>query len=164
MSALIAGAALYYLQIYAYYEDVSLQSEDVRLTSIFTGEPESIVATNLNAIDSTSSPLRFRACFETPLSFGMLTETYEIYETAEPLNAPGWFDCFDSRQIGEDLSSGVAVAFMGTENIQYGIDRIVAVYPDGKGYAWHQINACGEVVFNGQRAPENCPPAPERLQ
>ena len=44
------------------------------------------------------------------------------------------------------------------------IDRIVAVFPDGRGYAWHQINACGEVVFDGDPAPEGCPPVPERLE
>ena len=164
VSALLAGAALYYLQVYAYYEEVSLTAEDLQLTSIFTGAPESILAENVQAIDGISSPLKFRACFDTSLSLGLLTESYVVYETAEPIVAPSWFGCFDSRQIGEDLETGVAVAFLGTENIQYGIDRIIAVYPDGKGYAWHQINACGEVVFNGQPAPENCPPAPERLQ
>lgn len=164
VSALIAGAALYYLQIYAYYEEVSLEIEDVQLTSIFTGEPEPITFENYNAIDSDSSPLRFRACFETALSFGFLTESYEVYEGAEPLVAPGWFDCFDAEALGTDLESGVALAFMGIENVTYGIDRVIAVYPDGKAYAWHQINECGEVVFDGQRPPETCPPVPERLQ
>jgi hypothetical protein len=164
MSAIAAGIALYYLQVYAYYEEVTLQVEDVQMTSLFTGEPEPILFENFNAIDSDSSPLRFRACFDTSLSFGFLTETYEIYDAAEPLNAPGWFDCFQAGDIGADLSSGVAVAFLGIENIQYGIDRVIAVYPDGRAFAWHQINACGEVVFDGNRAPEYCPPAPERLQ
>jgi hypothetical protein len=164
VSAIAAGIALYYLQVYAYYEDVSLQVEDVQMTSIFTGEPEPIMFENFKAIDSDSSPLRFRACFDTSLSFGFLTETYEIYDAAEPLNAPGWFDCFQAESIGNDLASGVAVSFLGIENIQYGIDRVIAVYPDGRAFAWHQINACGEVVFDGNRAPEHCPPAPERLQ
>jgi len=164
VSALIAGAALYYLQVYAYYEEISLEVEDVQLTSMFTGEPEPILFENFKAIDSDSSPLRFRACFDTQLSFGLLTETYEIYDAAEPLNAPGWFDCFDAGQIGADLASGVALPFMGIENIQYGIDRVIAVYPDGRAFAWHQINDCGEVVFDGNRAPDTCPPAPERLQ
>ena len=43
------------------------------------------------------------------------------------------------------------------------IDRIVAVYPDGRAYAWHQINRCGEVVFDGNSAPEGCPTPPEGL-
>ena len=164
VSAIAAGIALYYLQVYAYYEEANLQVEDVQLTSIHTGEPEPITFENFKGIDSDSSPLRFRACFDTTLSFGFLTETYEIYDAAEPLNAPGWFDCFQSGEIGEDLASGVAIAFLGNENIQYGIDRVIAVYPDGRAFAWHQINACGEVVFDGNPAPENCPPAPERLQ
>ncbi len=164
VSAIAAGIALYYLQVYAYYDEITLQVEDVQMTSLFTGEPEPIMFENVKAIDSDSSPVRFRACFDTPLSFGLLTESYEIYDAAEPLNAPGWFDCFQSGEIGADLASGVAVAFLGVENIQYGIDRIIAVYPDGRAYAWHQINACGEVVFDGNPSPENCPPAPERLQ
>ncbi len=90
----------------------------------------------------------------------MLTETYQIFDNAEPRVAPRWFDCFDAAQIGEDLATD-AIAFMGVENIDYGIDRIVAIYPDGRGYAWHQINECGEVVFDGNPVPEDCPPPPE---
>jgi len=162
--ALIAGAALYYLQVYAYYEDVSAQVDDVQLVSVVSGAPESILFDDLAAIDSNSSPLRFRACFTTGLSQALLTETYEIYDDAEPRVAPDWFDCFDAAQIGADLSTGIAFAFMGTQNIQYGIDRVVAVYPDGRAYAWHQINFCGEVVFDGNPVPPECPPAPESLR
>ncbi len=164
MISLIAGGALYYLQVYAYYEDVSAQVEDVQLVSVVTGEPEGILFDNLNAIDSDSSPLRYRSCFSTGLSQALLTETYQVYDEAEPRVAPGWFDCFDAAQIGEDLTTGVAFGFMGQENIQYGIDRVVAVYPDGRAYAWHQINFCGEVVFDGNPVPPECPPAPESLQ
>jgi hypothetical protein len=46
-------------------------------------------------------------------------------------------------------------------HIRWGIDRVVAVLPDGRGFAWHQINPCGEVVFNGEPAPAGCPPLPE---
>ena len=53
---------------------------------------------------------------------------------------------------------------MGVENISYGIDQVVAVFPDGRGYVWHQINPCGSVVFNGDPAPAGCPPVPENLQ
>ena len=162
--ALIAGAVMYYLQVYAYYDDVSAQIEDVQMVSVATGEPEGILFENLKAIDSDSSPLRFRSCFTTDLSQALLTETYVISEGAEPRVAPGWFDCFDAAQIGEDLSTGSAIGFMGQENIQYGIDRVIAVYSDGRAFSWHQINFCGEVVFDGNPVPPECPPAPERLQ
>ena len=162
MSTLLAGVAMYYLQVYAFYDEISAVDQEIALTSLFSGEPEPILYENFSGIDSDSSPIRYRACFETPTSLALMTETYVIVDEAEPLVAPGWFDCFDAEAIGADLEAGTAIAFMGTENIQYGIDRIVAVYPDGRAYAWNQINACGEVVFDGDPAPEGCPTPPER--
>ncbi|WP_296427987.1 DUF6446 family protein [Yoonia sp.] len=161
--ALMAGLVLYYLQVYAYYHEVAEDRAAVQLTSVTSGQPEPIIFDRFEGIDAESSPLRYRACFSTALSQAMLTEMFVIYDDAEPRVAPGWFDCFDAAQIGDDLRYGDAIAFLGTENIQYGIDRVVAVYPDGRAYAWHQINACGAVVFDGNPAPENCPPAPESL-
>jgi hypothetical protein len=165
VTALVAGIALYYLQVYAYYTEVVADDVgNVQLTSLHTGMPEEILFENFNAIDSDSSPIRFRACFETPLSQAMLTETYVIYPAAEPLNAPGWFDCFDAAAIGAALDIGEALAFLGVENIRYGIDRVVAILPDGRGFVWHQINRCGEVVFDGDPPPADCPPLPERTE
>ena len=160
LMSLVAGAVLYYQQVYAYYEDVQAAPDAVQMTSVTSGQPEAITVQSFDGIDAFSSPLRYRACFVTTLSQAMLTETFEIFDEAEPRVAPRWFDCFEAAQIGADLS-GDAIAFMGVENIQYGIDRIVAIYPDGRGYAWHQINACGEVVFDGNPVPEDCPPLPE---
>ena len=57
LTALIAGAALYYLQVFAFFYEVALTDEDVPLTSIFTQAPESILATNIQAIDGDSSPI-----------------------------------------------------------------------------------------------------------
>ena len=159
--ALIAGVALYYLQVYAYYEEVPPQDANVRLVSLTSEEAEAVAFDNFAAIDSDSSPLRYRACYDMPASLAMLTETYEIIDGAEPRVAPGWFDCFDAARIGGDLQNGTAIAFMGQKDVVYGIDRIVAVYPEGRAYAWHQINACGEVVFDGNPAPEGCPTPPE---
>lgn len=165
VTALIAGIALYYLQVYAYYVEVAApDAGGVEMTSLATGLPEEIVFDSFSAIDSDSSPIRFRACFQTPLSQAMLSETYASYPAAEPLNAPGWFDCFDAAAIGAALESGEALAFMGVENIRYGIDRVVAVLPDGRGFVWHQINHCGEVVFDGDPPPADCPPLPERTE
>ena len=162
-SGLIAGAALYYLQVYAFYYEVNAEDAgNVQMTSLFTGEPEPILFENFKAIDADSSPIRFRACFQTPFSQAMLTETYVTYPQAEPLTAPRWFDCFQAGDIGADLASGVAIAFLGEANLHYGIDRVVAVMPDGRGYIWHQINACGQAVFDGDPAPGGCPPPPER--
>ena len=163
LSAAVLGGVLYYQQVYAYYDVVLARGDAVRLTSVSTGEAEPIVVQSFKGSDAISSPLRYRACFETTLSQAMLTETYVIIDNPEPRVAPGWFDCFDAAQIGADLRTD-AIAFLGVENVQYGIDRIVAIYPDGRGFAWHQINACGEVVFDGNRPPDDCPPLPESAE
>ncbi|UWQ14992.1 histidine kinase [Aliiroseovarius sp. M344] len=139
VTALFAGIAIYWLQLYAFYDDVSLNTE-LRMTNMVTGEPEVVLYDSFQGIDADSSPLRFRGCFTTTMSLAMLTETFESYEQATPLTAPGWFDCFDADQIGAALETGEAIAFLGERNIQDGVDRVVAVFPDGRGYAWHQLN------------------------
>lgn len=160
---LIAGVAMYWLQVYAFYEPVQADVPDqIKLTTLTGGVPDTILYEDFEGIDADSSPLRYRACFKTVMSQSMLTETYVIQDDAVPLNAPGWFDCFDADEVGEALETGSAIAFLGEENIEYGIDRIVAVFEDGRGFAWHQINLCGKEVFAGRDAPEGCPPAPER--
>lgn len=138
-SSLIFGAVVYYTQLYAFYEPAAAETE-LRLTNLVTGEPEVVIYDSFEGIDSESSPLRFRGCFTTTMSQAMLTETFEVYEEATPLVAPGWFDCFDAHAIGAALEQGEAIAFLGEKNIKDGVDRVIAVYPDGRGFAWHQLN------------------------
>lgn len=139
--SVIAGISLYYLQVYHFYDEVAAESVEIRLTPVGDGAPEAIPAEGIEAIDATSSPIRFRACFTTPLSQALLTETYRLYDDAEPLNAPGWFGCFNATEIGEGLENGSAIAFIAEESIAEGVDRVVAVFDDGRAFAWHQLNA-----------------------
>ncbi|MGA0541596.1 DUF6446 family protein [Neotabrizicola sp. VNH66] len=137
----VAGVLVYWLQVYAFYQPVAFTTgQEIRLTSLVSGQPEAIVIEGAEGIDADSSPLRFRACFTTPLSQSLLTETYQIYDKPEPLNAPGWFDCFDAAAIGAALEQGQALAFLSEHDIHPGVDRVVAVFPDGRAYAWHQLN------------------------
>lgn len=141
ISALVAGIAIYWLQVYAFYEKVAFTpGQEITLTTIESGQPEAILADNVQGIDANSSPLRFRACFTTPLTQAMLSETYLPYEGAEPLIAPSWFDCFDAVEIGTALERGEALAFLSQANIKTDVDRVVAVFPDGRAYAWTQLN------------------------
>ncbi|MBV1867140.1 MAG: histidine kinase [Marinosulfonomonas sp.] len=142
ISAAIAGAALYYLQVYAYYDEVAADAPEaqIMLTSLASKQPETFLFEDFQGIDATSSPLRFRACFTTPQSQAMLTETYVTMEDAVPLMGPNWFDCYDAREIGAALETGDAIAFLGQKDILDGIDRVIAVFPDGRGFAWHQLN------------------------
>ncbi|GAB1364350.1 DUF6446 family protein [Rhodobacter sp.] len=162
ISALVAGVAMYYLQVYAFYDEVKFEpGNEIRLVPIASDVPEAIVADDVKGIDGDASPLKFRACFTTPLSQAMLTETYRLYEDRpEPNYAPGWFDCFDAEAIGEALERGEALAFLSEPLKEYGMDRVVAVFPDGQAYAWHQINSCGKAYYDGRDLPAGCPTPP----
>ena len=140
LTALLAGGSIYYLQEYAFYQPVAFDGAAITLTNIASGQPEPIPVTNLQGIDATSSPLRFRACFTTTLNQPTLTEGFTVYDKAVPLNAPTWFDCFDAARIGAALETGEAIAFLGQADIAPQIDRVVAVFANGQAFAWHQLN------------------------
>ncbi len=146
LTALLTGAAVYYLQVYAFYKPIptSAPAAEVRLTSIITGMPEPILTDAFEGIDAGSSPLRYRGCFTTPLSLALLSETYAVYDNATPLNGPSWFSCFDAARIGADLETGAALAFLSEHEVLPGVDRVVAVYPDGHAFAWNQLNEKAE--------------------
>jgi len=95
-------------------------------------QAELISVSDLRAVATPTDPLTFYSCFKTPLSYGLLTETYQTYETPNPQTTS--FGCFNAAQIRADLNSGAALAFVGEKNIEPGI----AVYDDGRAYAWHQ--------------------------
>ena len=155
LSGLIAGTALYYLQVYGFYQEV--ENGDVQLVSVVSNMPEQIPFDGLTAIDADSSPIRYRACFTTDFSLPLLSETYVLADKATPRNAPKWFDCFDAATIGAALEEGTALAFIGQKNIAYGVDRIVAITDDGRGFVWHELNECGEKSYDGTVIGEQCP-------
>ena len=157
--AVIAGGAMYWLQVYAFYR--MLAPEEVALQAVGReGGPLPLAASNIEAITADSSPIRFRACFSVADPAGVIAAARPAAD-AVPLNAPSWFSCFDAQSLGADLAEGRATAIIGTENIRYGIDRVLVVYPDGRGFAWDQINHCGAEVFDGNPPPVGCPLPPE---
>ena len=158
LSALAAGGAMYYLQVYGYYTEVTASGiDDVQMTPVGTSTPETILYEDFQAIDADSSPIRYRACFTTPTSVATLTETYEIYDGGAPRVAPGWFDCFDAEEIGTLIDQGRAVVFVGKRNLEFGIDRVVAVADDGRGFVWHEVNDCGDKTYDGSPLGDDCP-------
>jgi len=145
---------MYYLQVYGYYE--TLEPQIGYQVAQADGSARLDIA-DFEGIDSFSSPLRYRACFTI---VGPQPE-YVPYDAPEPLNAPGWFDCFDASQIGGDLESGVARSVLVEPNFRYGFDHVMALYPDGRAFVWPQINECGAAHFDGDRVPMGCPLPPE---
>jgi hypothetical protein len=138
--ALIAGAALWWLQTRAFYEPVAFTpGAEILLTPRGGGAPEVLPVAEITGIDATSSPIRFRACFTTPVPPAALAAGYAPYPRAVPLTAPGWFRCFDAAAIGAAIERGEAKAFLSQAGVHRDVDRVVAILPDGRGFAWHQL-------------------------
>lgn len=162
LSALIAGAGLYYLQVYGFYREVPARpGEDVTLVALSDGKAVPIRYADFRAIDADSSPIRYRACFTTDMGLDELSAAFVAVEDIEPRNAPGWFDCFDTGALATALKDGTARAYLGGKNVAYGVDRIVAITEDGRGFVWHDLNECGDKAYDGTVIGEACPPRPE---
>ncbi|TLP58333.1 histidine kinase [Parasedimentitalea maritima] len=156
-----AGAGMYYLQVYGYYEEVELKpGQDVVLVPQDGDKGVAIDYADFQAIDASSSPIRYRACFSSPLSRQELAQTYTVSQHYQPRIAPGWFECFDAEAIGAALEAGTATAFLSVKNIEYGVDRVVAVTDQGQGYVWHELNNCGKKAYDGTVVGESCPELP----
>ena len=151
LAGIATGIGVWYTQTRAFYGD-PVPLEEVVLT--LDGRPVTLAAEG-TSIDAGSSPLRYRACFTLAEP---LAGTPTPPEAAEPTVTPGWFRCFDAARIDADLADGTALPVLSQANVSYGIDRVGALYPDGRGFLWHQINRCGEKVFDGDPAPDDCPP------
>ena len=134
-AAAIVGAGMWYAQEYAYYDE--LDPATITLTATVAGQPVPLAIGEAQAIDADSAPNRWRACFRltAPLPAGA-----EAFAGPAPAYGPKWFDCFDADQIGEDLESGAASAYLAQPEIHPDVDRVIAVYPDGRAYGWHQLN------------------------
>ena len=134
--ALLFGAALWYFQVYAWYTEVT------GLPTLRVQDRE-IAVTDYTGIDSAASGLKRRGCFGAdPGAF----TAFEPMDNPTPLKAPGWFACFDYVALTLDLQAGKAKAFLAVENEKAGIDRVIAIYPDGRGFEWRQLN--GQFVGN----------------
>ncbi len=124
------GAGLFYTQNYAYYD-----TTDGRQAIEVQGQ--TLPVSDYRGIDASSSGLKRRGCFSVdPAAFDGVPRA----EAPVPLTPPYWFDCFDTEAIAQDLTEGRAEAYVAAENELDGIDRIVAVYPDGRAYEWRQLN------------------------
>ena len=135
VTAAFAGAQ-WWFQTRAYYQPID--SADLIVT-LADGSTEPLAHDGFEGIDADTSPLRFRGCF-TLADPAALIARAAPYPEAEPLIAPDWFDCFDAPAIGAALEAGAAQAILSQTEVRPGADRVIAVYPDGRAYAWHQWN------------------------
>lgn len=134
VAAMIAGMAIYWLQVYAFYFVPTEEEAGIAVA----GMP--VEVTRFEAIDATSSPIRFRACFRLEGAALEAALAASSYPDPTPLNPPPWFECFQSVRLIADIASGEARAVLGARNVGEGVDLVLAVYPDGRAYAWRQLN------------------------
>ena len=123
---------LWYFQFYAFYEDLAEQPLVIGGTSY--------PVEHWQGIDASSSPLKRRVCLQVsePVA-GQISAEQTALAEAEPLVAPDWFECFNAKQIARDLEAGKAQAFaLGASGFE-GLDDVFALYPDGRGYLWRQL-------------------------
>lgn len=160
--AVIAGAGMYYLQVYGFYYTVDdAERPELKLALRDNDTQSAIEYDDFEAIDADSSPIRYRACFTTAADPAELAQTHVTLTDMVPRNAPGWFDCFDAEAISREIEAGTATVFLGTKNIAYGVDRVIAITDDGRGYVWHDLNQCGKKSYDGTVIGEECPPRPD---
>lgn len=134
LATVLAGGGMWYAQEYGYYDRI-----DPADGAIAVDTPAGAVDLDLigfEGIDADSSPLRWRACARAE----NLPADAVPYPDATPLIGPRWFDCFDAREIGRDLERGAARAILARSEIHTDVDRVLAVYPDGRVFGWHQYN------------------------
>ncbi|MBV0890722.1 histidine kinase [Paracoccus sp. Z118] len=138
LTALLAGLAMYYLQVYGFYEEFDEITGPNEITvTLPDGRARSVEVEGFRAIDASSSPIRWRGCFT--LDPAEIADAAP-YTGATPLNGPRWFRCYSARGLTEDLESGAARAVLGQADVRPDVDRVIVVYPDGRAFGWHQFN------------------------
>ncbi|WP_273502827.1 DUF6446 family protein [Paracoccus sphaerophysae] len=136
--AVLAGFAVWYLQVHGFYEEVDeLTGAQQIVVTRPDGTTHPVAIQGFKAIDATSSPIRYRACFTLDPAEAADAAPYP---DATPLNGPGWFQCYSSKALTADLEAGNAKAILGQSEVHPDVDRVLIVYPDGRAFAWHQIN------------------------
>ena len=138
LTALLTGLAVYYLQVYGFYEDVDeITGASEMMVTLPDGATRSVAVGDFRAIDADSSPIRWRACFT--LDPAEVADAAP-YPQATPLNGPGWFQCYSAKALTADLEAGNARAVLGQSEVRPDVDRVLVVYPDGRAFGWHQLN------------------------
>ena len=138
LSAVLAGLGVYYMQVYGFYAPLDEAAAAELHATADDMQPIPLAVTEFRGIDADSSPLRYRSCFR--ITDMAALEGAQPFEGATPLVGPRWFSCFSAKGLTADLESGAAVAYLGQPEIHPDVDRVIAVYPDGRAFAWHQFN------------------------
>ncbi|WP_304615955.1 DUF6446 family protein [Paracoccus sp. (in: a-proteobacteria)] len=131
-----AGAGVWYTQEYAFFDRIDPASPEAEITVETETGPVPLALTAFEGINADSSPIRWRICGRAEtLPEGMIPAPNSL-----PLNGPRWFSCYNAPQIGADLQSGTATAWLAQSEVRTDVDRILVTYPDGRVFGWHEYN------------------------
>lgn len=139
LASILMGAGVWYAQVYAFYEELTPEAVAAEITATRPdGSVTPLTVASAEGIDGTSSPIKWRACFT--LAEAPDPATLVPFEGATPLIGPGWFPCYDAGIATEALERGEAKAYLSRAEVRPDVDRVIVLWPDGRGMGWHQIN------------------------
>lgn len=141
ISTILGGVSLYYLQVYYFYTVLDGSDPQLKVTVLLRKEKttESIDFYDFKGIDADNSPLKYRSCFNI-VDIGRIKSISIPVLDPVPITAPHWFPCFKAKDLGLDIEKGRVEVILSEQDIFTGIDRVLAFYPDGRAYSWHQLN------------------------
>ena len=161
---LVAGVGMYWLQVYAFYEELSPE-EAGPVTLVGAGRRGRGASPSRTSAPSTATPRPSATApaSRPPSRWTPSPRRFEPYADARRRSTrPAGSTASTPRRSAPRWSAGEARAFLAVQDVRYGIDRVVAVFPDGRGFAWHQINPCGERRLRRRARARGLPPVPER--
>ncbi len=139
------AAGLFYTINYAYYDRVNLSE------LVLNTDQGDLKLRNVHMINSDRTPLKIRICADPVEDIA-----FEKVNTATPLVAPFWFDCFDAEKLSNQIEEGELKSYIIEANTPYGFD-LYFTQDANHSYTWRQINECGEAKFSGLNLPQTCP-------
>ena len=111
---------------------------EIKLTEKNNNQPTKILIDSKPVSAFSTDAKFYNSCFNVASNMDQLLSTYVQSKNPMPSKPLGKMSCFNFDQLEQDIKTGVATSFIGEENIIDGIDRIVAIYSDGRALAWHQ--------------------------
>lgn len=137
LTAALAGLAMWYLQVYGLYDEVDeITGAQSLVITTTNGDIRPLPVSDFHGIEKDGVPIGWRGCF----TLDGAVDDAQPYPNPTPLIGPNWFRCYSARAITGDLETGAVRAVLSQHNIRPGIDRVIAIYPDGRAFGWHQLN------------------------
>lgn len=134
-ATVLAGGVVYYLETFVHYQRVA----DVKEVSVGA---RAFAVSDYDGLTNDTLPLRLRGCFQVAEPEAVLSAGPPARHPT-PFGAPGWFACWDAAELDADLKAGRAQAVVAEVSGEgkFEMERVVAVYPDGRAFQWRRLTS-----------------------